>query len=428
MKNYNLSKYLITLVIVSTIMFVLDTLFLYKMDLNKIIAYNFIVISILIYFMLSKNDIFNPVGIFTISWILLIGISRFKLSYFQNDWSSLAWVIMLGSFISFLCGYYLNNIYIFKTKKKFNYKNINVNRLLFIIYFLLLLSCISLFIEFKVLGYLPIFSKNPLAYKEFYYKFFHYFVVLVGIIPPLTILYKACNGKQKVWYINIICIIISILIVSRQLIIFQVTTSIIVYNYSIKKIKRNHVIIATIIGIIVFSMGSILRQQDKNYMVSVSNFKNYELESIAQPYMYFTMGFDNINNLVNNSVTFENGKIFMKAIEVFTGVKVNINDTTQYLVSKNFTAPTYLYFLYIDWGIYGTLIIPFCIGIIINLIYKQIYRNREVNFNIIIYSLLLYSLIFSFFVNWFYNTTMIFYVIVLIIIKIFIEKSRVQKG
>lgn len=419
--------YLILLVIINIVLIGINIFGGSTIENLYLLAINIMLISGMIFFFFARNDAFNPIAMFSITWLGFVGIAQFKLSNYQSTWSNKTWICIIGSFITFVCGYYWANIFVNKNSKlciRSQFNKINVNRFYNIILWLLVAIVISLAIEVVVLGYIPILSDDPMAYKEFSFFYFHYVVVIAGIMPMLTLLYKACGGIRKIWVINFICIIISFLIVSRQLSILQFITSIIVYNYCYKKITLNKLLIFVCIGLIVFTFASSLRQLDQNFMHYASNFKEDKYHNIAQPYMYSTMGFDNVNNLVNTKIEYDNGKRLINSLELFTGIKFDVNSTEDYLVTPIFTAPTYLYTLYFDFGLIGTLIIPFIIGIIISILYAKIKRSTN-NINMAVYTLLLYCIMFSFFVNWYYNTTMILYFLILFLIKILLSKKRI---
>ncbi|MEY2194027.1 O-antigen polymerase [Neobacillus sp. BF23-41] len=420
MKKSNNTIFLIIAIIVNVLTYTVNLLGGNSISFNYLISINLIFISISSYYFFTRKDFLNPVGLFFISWLLLVGVSQLKLSYYQQEWSIKAWVVILGSFIAFLLGYLYINIILLKYKKKSDHKIIT-ERLFWVIVSLVTICILSLLIEINALKFVPLFSDDPGAYKKFSYKFFHYFVVLVAIVPSLTILYKSNKGKRRIWYINVISMIIPILIVSRQLLIFEVVTMFIVYHYCIKRFKLKTIFVVCICSIILFSASSVLRQQDSEYMFQASNFKDSKFASIAQAYMYFTMGFDNVNNLVNYNVSFDNGKRLLKGLELFTRVEINISNGEEYLVTPTFTAPTYLYALYLDFGVLGTLIAPFLIGVIVSLLYE---RRESNNLNIVIYSMILYCLLFSFFVNWYYNTTIILFLVVTILIKFLVTKNK----
>ena len=339
------------------------------------------------------------------------------------------WIIIIISYATFLLGF-----------KIFNMKNIDIDinnrkicrinekKLYLSIKIITILSLIGFTLEVAILKYIPLFSKNMEAYRAFNITGIHYFVVSVGIIPTLTLLYKKIGGTKRVFLYNFISFLISILILSRQLIIMQIVLVTISYHYTIKKISLKKLGIFLIIGLILFSLSFRLRNQSSQYINKVADIMpKYQSSMFVKPLLYFNMNFTNLNIIVNKFHDYKMGQNMIFPIVAFTGLKneFNYNYKENYLATKNFNTSTYLADIYFDFGIFGVIIIPFILGVI----YSFLYRNMKKNLSIInlIYFLLIYCLIFCFFVNWYYNTAIIFDIILIFIIYSYSEKNSVIK-
>lgn len=413
---------------ISCILLILINLYYYNTrDIQSTIGFLLIATAIFIFLNYFKDDIFNPLIIYSIFWLGVAGISTFRVSLHQNRWTKYMWLIVILAYITFVLGFL-----ILKRKKKmvecFKYCNINKNKLYFCIKTLTFLALICFLLEVIIIKKIPLFSEDMSAYREFYVTGVHYFVVSVGIIPVLTILYKKIGGEKKIIYINIVSISISILIVSRQLLIMQCVLIVLGYNYLIKKIRIKKIIILFLVSLILFSASFSLRNQSTEYINNVANvLPKYQKNIFIKPLLYFNMNFENLRNTVENFNDYKYGENMLFPILAFVNLKdyINYDYKDQYLTNINFNTSTYLTDIYYDFGILGVIIIPFILG----LLYSVLYNNMKRNISIIniIYFLLLYCLIFCFFVNWYYNTAIIFDIVIIMIIYFYCKNKEIKK-
>lgn len=386
-------------------------------DLASSISILGIVISIFIYFI--RIDIFHPISIYTIFWAGTAGLACYKLRLDQQPWSLYMWLVVISAYITFCLGFFSIKVYRNKNKNKYNYKNkkmIEEQRVYKGIQIITVISVISFVIEVILLKFIPLFSENMSAYKDFHVTGIHYLVVLIGIIPMLTMYYRFIGGKKKILFINIISTSISILIVSRQLMLLQIVTALFCYHYYIKRISFKKLIFVGSVALVLFSLSFGLRNQSTTYFKQSTNLIVENDSVLLKPYVYFTSSFENLRNVVENFSDYKYGQNMIFPIMALTNTKEELDYSYKlsYLTNPNLNTFTYLADIYFDFGYLGVFIIPLILGIIYALLYEKFCFNKK-EFISNIFILLLYCLVFCFFVNWYYNPTIFFYIIVLYI-------------
>ena len=427
-------------------------------------------ISLYIYFSYKENTLFSLVGIFTIVWYISISLSQFRLNINQIPFSCKTWVILYLTYSLFILGYFSNR------KIKYNYQcidfQINKHKILLVIIVLFVTIICFLGVELYVSKEFPLFSNDPAAYLNFSISGIHYFVVSCILIPPLIIIYLDKNSfasqKQKVILIlmAIICFLIPILIVSRQLLLLGIILSSVTFIILNKKYEKKVVFSIMIIAILAFTLLSLGRNQNSEYLNYVFNstnqytnhyfdssfeltveeldiynklysgfdsFERIELFELPMPiyqiYMYITFNFDNLNFLIASTKQFYFGINIFYPILALTGIRfmfplIDSISFPRYLTTFN-TFPI-CFVPYSDFGILGLIIYMFVIGML-----SQKINNMKTSsvMNIIYYGLFVYSLLFSFFTSFFSNVTMVFYFAILFLSRQYIynESSIIFK-
>ncbi|MGL5416282.1 MAG: O-antigen polymerase [Clostridium sp.] len=430
MKNKYLSKF--TIVLLIGILIILNFIYYENSNDFQFLLGGFcVIIAIYIFSIYNKQDFLHPISIYSIFWLGVAGISTFRVSYYQVKWSAYMWLIIILAYVTFILGFR-----VFRTRKNNNVddikefiNNINIKKLYFVLKLLVGVSVISLLLEVALLKYIPLFSSSMNSYRNFNVTGLHYFVVLVGIIPPLAILYKRAGGRKKIWWMIVLSFVVSTLIVSRQLMIMQVVLIIIAIHYFYKKIKLKQFIIIFLLGIILFSLSFSLRNQNSNYINNAAEIMpKYQNSIIVKPLLYFNMNFNNLDIIVNNFHDYKLGENMIFPIVAFANIKdeINYNYKSEYLATPNFNTCTYLADIYYDFGIFGVIILPFLLGIVYSRLYNIV--NRKISVYSVLYFLLAYCLIFCFFVNWYYNTAIVFDIVILLLVYRYVERKGKAVG
>lgn len=393
---------------------------------NWDLAFGFVMICIALYVFLlyAKKDIFHPIGIYSLFWLGISGLATYRVTTTQESWSNYMKLIIVTSYITFIIGF---NLY-----KKFsrgcNSSSIKTNpsKLYIGISALTVFSVIAFLAEVAILKYIPLFSENMSAYRDFHVTGIHYFVVMVGILPAISLLYKKLDGKHNIIWINLISFAISTLIVSRQLIILQVILLIITYHYVYRKISFKSIFIIGIIGLALFSVSFSMRNQSSDYFNQAAKVSEQHKDNpMVKPFLYFTYNFENLRNTVENFNDFKYGTNMAFPILAFTNTKgmVDYSYKSEYFTNPNMNTSTYLADIYYDFGFVGVVIVPFLLGMLYSFLYEKM-RNSLNSFSII-FMLLTYCLIFCFFVNWYINTSIVFDIVILILLGVFtIDKNK----
>lgn len=381
---------------------------------NFYISLILLIMAIYYFFVFSKKDIFNPMGLFSAVWIGGIFLASLQLTHDQQNWSFYTWLNLSLIYLGFLTSYKIINL---KLKQKDINIKFNKERFYKTIVIILLISYVSFFVEAYNLKFIPIFSKNMSAYLDFHYLFLHYFTLLIALVPALTIIYKSMGGMKKILIINIFSVLMPIMLVSRQTILFQTILVVVAYHYCIREIKIQYLIFLAFIGLILFSLASNLRHQNVDYMYSVANFKSDKQTILAQPYLYISMNFENLRNAIENSKEFYYGIYTLSPfIELF-----NLNNFFNYsapsfLINPYFNTSTFALPFYTDFGILGMFVGGLLTGGLSSLTYYLF--NKSKGINNIIYGVITYCIIFTFFVNFFINLNIIFDLFILGIVFI----------
>ena len=378
--------------------------------------------SIIGFFILGSKDTFNPLAIYTVFWLGSAGLSCFRMSKDQYSWSWYMWLVVLTAYITFVIGYLIVKKRVTKSSSS---RTVDVNKLYIAIVTVVILSVLALIFEILVLGYLPLLSKDMRAYKNFHISGIHYLVVSISLIPPLTMIYRKLGGKKHIIVLNVISFIVPVLIVSRQLTIFEFVVCIIAYHYLYKKIKMKFIISFSIVGMLVFSASGKLRNQNVDYIKHAARIESTSNSLLIQPYLYFAMNFENLRNIVENFDDFQCGRNMTFPILAFSNTKkyVDYSYKSDYITNENFTTSTYLSDVYFDFGYFGVLVIPFLLGMIYSLFYIAV-TKAKITLNSLMDYILTYCLIFCFFMPWHFNPTIWFYFIVLIIMGLFCSKRH----
>ena len=416
-------------------------------------------IAFYISFYIKEKSFFSPAGVFSIIWFGSIGLSQLRLNINQIPFSLKTWIVLGCTYLFFYLGYNLCP----KIKlRRYTYSSTKILSSINLLFFVITSAFL---IEVYIRGFIPLFSSDPTAYIAFSVSGIHYLVVSCILIPPLTIvlLFKSNKNLSKFQYIyliieNLICLIIPILIVSRQLLMMEIVLICMTFA---KKYKQSEKIILIIMMLVIFISFVILsfgRNQDSDYLNYVFNQKNkytsyyyqsdtklskieieqynslykginqfnrVNLDNLPMPfyqiYMYISFNYDNLNYKIATIDHYAYGKSSFFPLFALTGIKFLapekfVFSTSNYLTTFN-TNPI-CYTPYIDFGLLGVMAYMLIIGIIS----KQVTIHSSYDNGIIQYSILNYCLLFSFFSSFFSNATTIIYILILALINYYAKK------
>ena len=204
---------------------------------------------------------------------------------------------------------------------------------------------------------------------------------------------------------------ISILIVSRQLLIMEFSIIVLLYLIDNHKKQLSMIIKGLCLVFIVWIILGSFRNQNDSYLKNALEIQNNPPISIRDMnlYMYVAYNYDNLNaNVVyNNNRSYGYNILF--PLFALTGTKnlfgkyMSVEPVKPIKVFNTFPIQ---YFAYIDFGIIGVIIYMFIIGLFSSSIKRKAESKRDIC--VINYSLVLYALLFSFFTSFFANPSFVF--------------------
>lgn len=244
---------------------------------------------------------------------------------------------------------------------------------------------------------------------------------------PISCIYfnKYKLSKKEIAFlviINLICLAIPFLIVSRQLIL----TTIVITGFTIMSLYKKHelkmIIFIVCLGLITWILISQFRNQSDAYLKKALNIQDDCVLSVSnmQIYMYVAINYDNFNLNVDELPQHYYGTKSLFPLFAFTGLKFIMSSITNAASSANKIIQVYntypiILTPYLDFGGIGIVIYMLLIGYISCFVEK---RKENEPVNILLKSLIKYALLFSFFTSYFANAAFWFYVIILLIGKL----------
>jgi len=438
-KMVKISKKELPIVILSALILAVTlTIILYmRSGAQYSIAFLLISAGILIYlFNYYKNDkdVFNPDGVFSLIWLFCLGLSSLRLSERQYEWDLNVWIVLIFSWIFFLLGskipefIILNNRGNFKINNKKTKKRFDLNKFRRSIIIIFFISFFSFVLEVIKAGFIPILSGDMSAYVNFGLPFIHYNTVSMSIVVILMFFYLLKNKSDRVVKsLFLIGMLQIVSISSRQLLIFTVTGFILVYHYTKRRFTLKKLSISIALMLVAFSVFGGIRNQSLDYLYHVAHIKpDVEKSFLMWPYLYFTMGFENMRNLLDNSVNYALGRYTLTPIWALTRIVTLFPSASQapYNTIREFTVSTYLRDFYLDFGIAGVFFFPFLIGILTKHIYLKLKNNmHNKHIYLFMYIFALHNIAFAFFVNFYSNTSNMINIIYVVVIYYFSVNS-----
>ena len=386
-----------------------------------------------LYNLIKKRDILTPGKIFFIDIICTYLLYCTKLSGIQGNYSIIFTIFILSLVLVFNIG----TIISLKSKKNkvFEY-DVNKSRFRFVTYLLFVLIVISFVAMWKILGPPPIISKADRA---------SYFVSGFGTIFLLTdvfsflIFYDSFTNKYigKVGYIMLfIDALMIIAVTNKTQLFFLMCQYIILYNALKKKINIRKFAYVPFIVIIIFYVyynyiyKGMYISTDYIYVISKMKFSK-SFAFLTEPYLYVTYNYENLFNYISNSswVTFGHGYYMLKDIlELLklNGNNIILNSQWVSLLKHGWlTTGTIFKPFYMDFGLVGTYIMTFILGLICGSSYRKYKVDKKNIFNLYFYSINMVSLFFAFFTNNFITINYLFNIFIVYIIYRFCYKKKV---
>lgn len=442
----------------------------------------------------TENRIINVISIFTIGFLLPFIISFLKLSKLSSDYDIRTIILVIGSYLSFyfgakyagahsvrpynvvaaICRPRKQNASPTNKKKEAKYFPYNITCSKIII-FIGIISFVSFLIEFMILKFIPLLSLGtPHAYSTFHVFGLHYITTLYFMMPALAILNyndsigaasrrlkEAKSFRYNKDIILLICsiiyaVIMSLLLVSRALLIMTVMVAGIAYMVGDRELtptknnkkavgasstkshrvlrarsKKNYIIfgIVFVVFIALYITITYFRSHSVNYLNEIFEMKENTPIFITQPYMYLTQGFENLNYLVINNERLTFGRRTLNPLFSLLRTKVYFPLVTEapfYQIKLELTSKPIIYDLYYDFSFLGTCIIMFFIGFITKKIENKAYKENNIYYTLF-FSLICYYLLFSFFQSYLSMLDVWFYLIFIYLLYLINSLKKANK-
>lgn len=390
---------------------------------NWVAAITFILLSIgaLIFYKIREGTFIKCKTIFTFVYFFTIGLSMMQLHHLQTTWKVSTFIVLELSYCSFLIGYYIKD----KRNSLANEKedDLSLRKVLVISNIIFYFSIIALTIEVIIRGGFPLFSKDMSAYYKFGVTGIHYFTVASVLYLPLAfeIITSYKLDKKKISIISIksiICILIPILIVSRQLLIMEIC---LVLFLILKKWTKQQILII-LVGIIILSSSWFLigknRNQNDQYLRQALQIQDNAPMSVSNMniYMYIAFNYDNLNYNIGRLTSHTYGYKSLYPIFALSGTKFildeKINSNLERVVNVFTTYPIQMT-PYQDFGLLGVVIYMLVIGAVCHII--ESLNNNPINETY--KSIIMYCLLFSFFSAFFSFPMIVFNMLYLFVLS-----------
>lgn len=450
-----------------TIIYFILTYF-YFINQNIIASCLGITLAIFLYIIEVKNTkrIINARGMFALSFIGAFSISLLKLSNNSSQYSFMMMITIFISYFSLYIGTYAytkhkknNVIYVYNNCKKMRKSKFTKGQLLVII--LIFITFVSFLCEAFILKFIPFFTRNtPHAYSTFHVFIVHYITMFSAFIPPIAICnYEVSSDKtsdknnDKVFIIIsfIYVIVMSLLLISRTLLMKSTIISIIILviyqnkklldiiNFdNILKIKNKMklfiIFIFTLVAfIILYVCITFLRAHNSEYLNDIFDMKMNLPLFISQPYIYLTVGFENLNYMIQNLFRLTFGRRMLIPFFTLTFIKKFfpiIADSPTYILKTELSTLTLIYDAYYDFALIGVIVFCFILGFVGKMIEDSCYENitfiniKKNNYIVLLFALFCYYMFLSFFQTFFSLTDTWVNIIFILGLMIFFVQDR----
>lgn len=392
----------------------------------------------------ASGNLVHLRGLFSLFWIGGQGISCFKLSRLQTDWSLETWLCFLAAYVSFYMVFEaLLRRYPEKRTKGTGIWEENGRPqgkcLYWSVFVVTAVSLAAFLLEAAVLGYVPFFLRGvPHAYSEFHISGVHYFTVSCVLVPGLSVIwyFRCCSEDKRkrlaVAAANVVSLAIPVLCVSRFQLILAVGLAVLVYICVKEGISFKMAAGLAAAMIPAYVILTIARSHDVAYLNGIFEMKQDTPIFITQPYMYIANNYDNFNCLVNQLPEHTWGLRMLFPLWAFTGLKFirpSLVSFPIYVTKKELTTVTLFYDAYYDFGIAGVIVFSALLGAAAWILVKNV-RKMKNPAGYLFYGQAAMYFILSFFTTWYSNPATWFYLGITFLIYLgcwWEEKRKIQE-
>lgn len=393
----------------------------------------------------SKNMI-HLRGLFCLFFVGGQGISCFKLSRLQGDWSTETWICLGLAVIAFWAVFEvltrlfdgwseddMESVYRFYASAESPFQ---ARRLLQGMAAVVAVSYLAFFFEAWKLGFIPLFSYGvPHAYSYFHVSGVHYFTVSCVLVPSLSVVYSLMvvrrgrgltrdSGFWMAAVCDILALALPVLCVSRFQLILAVGMAAFTYISMAGNLRLRVVIGLVACMVPAYLLLTVMRSHSVEYLNGIFEMKNSRMPIfITQPYMYIANNYDNFNCLVEQLPSHTLGLRMLFPVWALTGLKFLVPSLVNFplfVTKKELTTLTLFYDAYYDFGVIGMVLFGALLGAACYYLVRM-KRKLKCPAGHMIYAQIAMYMMLSFFTTWFSNPATWFYLAVTGMIYVFVR-------
>lgn len=393
-----------------------------------------LLLTICIYKGRREKYLFNPYYFFAITPLSLLLYIEAASPYYLIELNQGTWNTAILNISMFIIGLSIlksNNKSMLDSNIRYKDKYRNKD-LIFHTMILLVLGLIPTMFSIA-LGFQSFISGNFYAMKEFansmpltsVFKLFKY--------PAIACAIKSKNKKTIVVTL-ILCILAILVNFSKfEIVLFMVTFVITINKYSSRKRKENRRLIALIfIGALVllwsFSYYDLMRSgyDSASYFLEANRVSKSLNKKLVLPYLYLTTPWTNLQYVMETSKSYTYGLWMLKPfLGYFQLDNLFVKQYELVPMVPAFNTFSYITILFKDFGILGSGVVSFLLGLMIKKIYN-VFRESTSPFLTAVYSLNSLAVLMMFFSNHFFKESYALTIIIIMLIYevIFIRKKK----
>lgn len=358
-----------------------------------------VVIFCLVYTWKLKKDFFHPTVIYLFTQCLTLGIAYLKLSPLMTDFLPETWLVWGGAMFSFILGsalYYILSykgriaepISVEKPLEDYSWKMHFAFSVFLLLFFLTGVAGIV-----SVVGTLIFFSDSPGQWVSADVNY-GYWPVLESTAPLVVVYFTIASLKKLNPYkwIRVVSRIFALLTPimaflcypNRSTLFLCIGWALILFNYVGKKIHVKYIVLVMLIATAFFVFVALLRAQYGTNSIEGMAARQVML----MPYKYVANNYWNLDYAINPPVDRERhpstyGVDAIYGIFEYTVFPVSIrnmmhwDDMFNKSIQKEYGLNTtgYLWEVYKDWGIAGTVLFPFVVSFFLTYLYEKMKRS-----------------------------------------------------
>lgn len=393
-----------------------------------------------------SRNIIHLRGLFCLFFVGGQGISCFKLSGLQTDWSTETWICLGLAVAAFWVVFEvlsklfdgwstddMESVYRFFSSAESPFQ---AGRLLHAMGGLVAVSYGAFFFEAWKLGFVPLFSYGvPHAYSTFHVSGVHYLTVSCVLVPSLFAVYSLMISRRgrgltrdRGFWLGLVFVCLSlavpVLCVSRFQLILAVGMAVFTYISMAGNIRLRYVAVLFACMVPAYLALTVMRSHSVSYLNGIFDMKNSRMPIfITQPYMYIANNYDNFNCLVEQLPSHTLGLRMLFPVWALTGLKFLVPGLVNFplfVTKKELTTLTLFYDAFYDFGVIGMVLFGALLGAGCYYLVRA-RKKLKCPAGHLFYAQIAMYMMLSFFTTWFSNPATWFYLGVTGIIYLYVK-------